>query len=75
MAVDIPKKLIIFTALMVFAPLVTFFVTQYITQSAIISGGLAAAIANVVLIGYIVVAFNEDVKVEPIDNKEGEKLD
>ncbi|KAH3663425.1 hypothetical protein WICMUC_005951 [Wickerhamomyces mucosus] len=69
------QKLVLFTALMVFAPLITFFLTQYVSGSSIISGGLAAAVANIVLVGYIVVAFNEDVKLEKTDEKEGEKLD
>lgn len=60
---------------MVFAPLITFFLTQYLTQSSLISGGLAAAVANIVLVGYIVVAFTEDVKVEKIDEKDDAKLD
>lgn len=46
---------------MIAFPLVAFFLCQYLfNNNAIVSGGIAALIANVVLIGYVVAAFTED---------------
>lgn len=58
------KKLIFFTAMMILAPLVAFFGCNSIFSNSLVSGGVAAVVANVVLIGYVYVAFNEEIDTE-----------
>lgn len=60
---DIPRsvvvKLLLTTVLMILLPLVTFFGSQLYIKNSIVNGGLAALAANIVLIGYCVMAFTE----------------
>lgn len=64
------RKLIIFTALMILGPLVAFFTSQALFESSLVSGGIAAVVANVVLIGYVYVAFNENIDGDSKEKKE-----
>lgn len=67
---DIPpavlQKLIVFTGLMVLGPLAVFFLLQAAGADSLVSGGAAAVAANAVLIGYVYLAFNEEI---PVDEK------
>lgn len=77
MAVEVPRsvieKLMGFTVAMVFLPLLTFFIVNYYVENTLISGGLAAAMANVVLIAYIIVAFSEDTAAPEVSVDEKKK--
>lgn len=68
------QKLVFFTAAMIVFPISIFFFCQWLfNYNAIISGGVAALLANVVLIGYVVVAFTEDTtQYEQIEEKKNE---
>lgn len=61
---SVMRKLIMFTAAMILGPLVAFFLMQSIFSNPLVSGGTAAVVANVVLIAYVYVAFNEEITVE-----------
>lgn len=55
------RNLVGFTAAMITAPLSSYFLVLKTSGSATWAGALAAVVANVVLVGYIIVAYNEDV--------------
>ncbi|KAI1100500.1 hypothetical protein F4804DRAFT_336201 [Jackrogersella minutella] len=59
---DVILKLLAFTFAMVVMPLGSYFVTvnTIFQGNSTYAGGLAAIVANVVLIGYVIVAMNED---------------
>lgn len=70
---DIPQtvinKLIFFTGAMIIFPITAFFLLQYLFNNTLVSGGLSALIANVVLIGFIIVAFTEEIPKEGEESK------
>ncbi|RYP45100.1 hypothetical protein DL769_011481 [Monosporascus sp. CRB-8-3] len=59
---DVILKLLAFTFAMVVVPIGSYFVTvnTVFGGNSTYAGGLAAIMANVVLVGYIIVAMNED---------------
>jgi len=69
-------KLLGFTLAMVVCPLGSYFLTLNVLfgGNSTYAGAFAAIMANVVLIGYVIVAFNED-QTEAIEAKEKEKRD
>ncbi|CAJ2500973.1 Uu.00g038260.m01.CDS01 [Anthostomella pinea] len=67
---DVIMKLLAFTFAMVIVPIGSYFLTvnTIFKGNSTYAGGLAALMANVVLIGYVVVAINED-QTEQLDAK------
>lgn len=65
--------MIFFTSGMIILPILSFFISQYFfgAQNTILNGGIAAFIANVVLISFVIAAFTEDTTV--IEEKESKK--
>lgn len=71
---SVVQKLMFFTGAMIILPIVTFFLCQYLfNNNSIVSGGVAALMANVVLIGYVVVAFMEDTRTPEEIEQESKK--
>lgn len=71
---NVPKavinKLIFYTAAMICAPLMTFFILSKIFNVGNFWSGLNSALmANVVLIGYVITAFTEDLSTEQKEKK------
>ena len=64
------QKLMFFTAAMVILPILAFFLVQQVTSNTLVSGGLAALAANLVLIAYVVMAFSEDTASDEIKIEE-----
>lgn len=56
---DVQKKLLVFTAAILTLPLVIFFSLRHAGASAIVSGGSAALVANILLFAYVLVAMFE----------------
>mgnify|MGYP003361882904 FL=1 len=48
--------------MMILAPLIAFFGCNSVFSNSLISGGVAAVVANIVLLGYVYVAFNEEIE-------------
>ncbi|TEA21233.1 Vacuolar ATPase assembly integral membrane protein VMA21 [Colletotrichum sidae] len=73
--VDVIVKLLGFTLAMIVMPIGTYFATvDFVFKgNATFAGGLAAVVANVVLITYVIVAMNEDQSEQHDKSKEGKK--
>lgn len=56
--------------MMILAPLVSFFGCNMVFENSLISGGVAAVVANIVLIGYVYVAFNEEIDTDKAKKSE-----
>ncbi|KAJ9656921.1 vacuolar ATPase assembly integral membrane protein vma21 [Neophaeococcomyces mojaviensis] len=63
-ASNVIRTLLLFTAAMVICPIGSYFVTvnTIFRGNSTFAGGFAALVANVVLIGYVVVAWKDDVE-------------
>ncbi|RYP89650.1 hypothetical protein DL770_004228 [Monosporascus sp. CRB-9-2] len=72
---DVILKLLAFTFAMVVVPIGSYFVTvnTVFGGNSSYAGGLAAIMANVVLVGYIIVAMNEDQSEQLAAKKETKK--
>ncbi|KAH6895204.1 hypothetical protein B0T10DRAFT_477373 [Thelonectria olida] len=69
---DVIFKLIAFTLAMIIIPIGSYFVVKTVFNgNSTFAGGFAALMANVVLVGYIVVAFKED-QSDELDKKKPE---
>lgn len=55
------NKLVVFTLAMIVLPLALFFALRSVGVAPVWAGAVAAAMANVVLVAFIVVAFSEEV--------------
>ncbi|KAI1394224.1 VMA21-like domain-containing protein [Hypoxylon trugodes] len=72
---DVILKLLAFTFAMVIVPIGSYFLTvnTIFKGNSTYAGGLAAIMANVVLIGYVIVAMNEDQSDQLAAKKKGGK--
>ncbi|KAI0898656.1 VMA21-like domain-containing protein [Annulohypoxylon nitens] len=72
---DVIIKLLAFTLAMVVLPIGSYFLTvnTVFRGNSTYAGGLAAIMANVVLVGYVVVAMNEDQSDQAEEKKKGSK--
>ncbi|KAF2482592.1 hypothetical protein BDY17DRAFT_298775 [Neohortaea acidophila] len=68
-------KLLAFSAALFFLPIASYFLTRDVVfkGNAAYAGGFAALVANVVLVGYIVVAFLDDKKEQEVLDAETKK--
>ncbi|KAH7326472.1 vacuolar ATPase assembly integral membrane protein [Stachybotrys elegans] len=74
---DVIIKLLGFTFAMIFVPIGSYFMTVHtiFQGNSSYAGGLAALLANVVLISYVVVAMNEDQSEQQAAKKKESKKD
>ncbi|KAI1213774.1 VMA21-like domain-containing protein [Annulohypoxylon truncatum] len=72
---DVILKLLAFTLAMVVMPIGSYFLTvnTVFRGNSTYAGGLAAIMANVVLVGYVIVAMNEDQSDQLEAKKKGNK--
>ncbi|KAI1461756.1 VMA21-like domain-containing protein [Annulohypoxylon moriforme] len=72
---DVILKLLAFTLAMVVMPIGSYFLTvnTIFRGNSTYAGGLAAIMANVVLVGYVIVAMNEDQSDQLEAKKKGNK--